>query len=256
MPTLCTLNLNGIRSAERRGFSKWLAKSEPDVLCLQELRATTEDVEETIHTPAGYRTQWCSAAKKGYSGVALFARKKPDGWRPGHDFAHCADEGRVLRADWKNLSVVSVYIPSGSSSPERLAIKLKYLEHIEEHFAALLKEDRPIAVCGDLNVAPTALDLARPKPNEKNSGFLPVEREWFARLQAQGWVDVVRAHNPGVKELYSWWSNRGQARAKNIGWRLDHVLCSPSLAKRVKKAWIEPKANLSDHAPVWIEYGR
>lgn len=254
MPTLCTLNLNGIRSAERRGFSKWLAGAEPDVLCLQELRATTEDVEDALHTPKGYRTQWHSAVKKGYSGVALFARKKPDAWRAGAEFDHCADEGRMLRADWKNLSVVSLYIPSGSSSPERLAIKLRYMELVEAQLAKLVAEGRPIAVCGDLNVAPTALDLARPKPNEKNSGFLPVEREWFARLQRQGWVDVVREKNPGTKELYSWWSARGQARAKNIGWRIDHVLCSPALAQRVKKAWIEPKAGLSDHAPVWIEY--
>lgn len=253
MRTLCTLNLNGIRSAERRGFSKWLAKKKPDLLCLQEVRAHRDDVDAALHAPKGYATDWHSATKKGYSGVALYARRAPDRYSRDQGFDHCCDEGRVLRADFGELSVVSLYVPSGSSSPERLAIKLKYLKHLLRYTRALLKEGRPIALCGDLNVAPTALDLARPRQNEKNSGFLPEERAWFAKLLEQGWVDVVRAKHPGVPGLYSWWSARGEARAKDIGWRLDHVLASPSLAPRVRKAWIEKQAGLSDHAPVWVE---
>ncbi|MFO1010132.1 MAG: exodeoxyribonuclease III [Planctomycetota bacterium] len=251
--TLCTLNLNGIRSAERRGFSRWLARTKPDVLCVQELRAQRDDVDDELFAPAGYNARWFPAAKKGYAGVALYSRSAPDRYAEGAPFAHCADEGRVLRADFGGLSFVSLYVPSGSSSPERLAIKLKYMELFLGHAKALLAEKRPIALCGDLNVAPTALDLARPKQNEKNSGFLPEERAWFAALEKQGWIDVVRAQHPGKPGLYSWWSNRGQARAKDIGWRLDHVLMSPSLAERVTRAWIEPKAGLSDHAPVWVE---
>lgn len=252
--TLCSLNLNGIRSAERRGFSRWLKRSKPDVLCLQEVRALPHDVEDELRSPAGYNTRWHAAEKKGYSGVALYARHAPDRFVAGCSFDFCANEGRVLRADWPDFSIVSLYVPSGSSSAERLKIKLRYLEHLIEFTQSLLDEDRPIALCGDINIAPTALDLARPKQNEKNSGFLPEERAWFARLLEQGWVDVVRAQHPGVAGLYSWWSARGQARAKDIGWRLDHVLGTPSFAKCVKSAHIEKKAGLSDHAPVWVEF--
>jgi exodeoxyribonuclease III len=251
--TLCTLNLNGIRSAERRGFSKWLARAKPDHLCLQEMRATIEDVEDHVRAPAGYSTRWLSAAKKGYAGVALYARPSADRYLVGTPFDHCADEGRAIRADFGNLTVISLYVPSGSSSPERLKIKLEFMEHMLGYTKALLREKRAIAICGDFNVAPQAIDLARPKQNEKNSGFLPEERAWFAKVLDQGWTDVVRARNPGVEGLYSWWSNRGRARETDVGWRLDHVLTSPALTERVTRAWIEKKAGLSDHAPVWVE---
>lgn len=251
--TLCTLNLNGIRSAEKRGFSRWLKRAQPDFLCLQELRAMPHDVDGALRSPAGYNTRWNSAVKKGYAGVGLFTKPSVDRYVPGTSFDHCADEGRVLRADFDELSVVSLYVPSGSSSPERLAIKLEYLEYLLAFTEQLIAEKRPLAVCGDMNIAHTPLDIARPKENVKNSGFLPEERAWFDRLLAQGWVDVFRAQHPGEPGLYSWWSNRGQARAKDIGWRLDYVLATPELAPRAKKAWIERKANLSDHAPVWVE---
>lgn len=250
---LCTLNVNGIRSAERRGFSKWLTKSKPDFLCLQEVRATIEDVEEHLHAPEGYNTRWLSAAKKGYAGVALYTRTAADRYVVGTPFDHCADEGRAIRADFGDLTVITLYVPSGSSSPERLKIKLEFMKHMLGYTKSLLREKRAIAICGDFNVAPQAIDLARPKQNVKNSGFLPEERAWFAQVLDQGWTDVVRAKNPDVEGLYSWWSNRGQAREKDIGWRLDHVLTSPALTERVTSAWIEKKAGLSDHAPVWIE---
>lgn len=253
--TLCTLNLNGLRSAERRGFARWLKKSKPDVLCLQELRAMPADVDEALRSPSGYNSRWNSAAKKGYSGVALYSRASADRYTAGTGFDHCADEGRALRADFESLSAVSLYVPSGTSSPERLAMKLRFLDELLGFTGALLAEDVPIAVCGDMNIAHTPLDLAAPKRNEKNSGFLPEERAWFDRLLAQGWVDVMRRLHPGEPGLYSWWSNRGRARAKDVGWRLDYVLASPKLAGRVTKAWIEKKVNLSDHAPVWVEMG-
>lgn len=251
--TLCTLNLNGIRSAHRRGFAEWLAKAQPDVLCVQELRAGLDDVEEHVRVPPGYATQWLCAEKKGYSGTALFARGAPKKFACGHGFDHLANEGRLVRADWPDLTVISLYVPSGSSSPERLAAKLRFMELVLPVFRGWLREKLPIAVCGDFNVAPTALDLARPKQNEKNSGFLPEERAWFAELLAMGWVDSVRALHPGEPALYSWWSNRGAARENDVGWRLDHVLASPMLAPRITKAWIEKNAGLSDHAPVWVE---
>jgi exodeoxyribonuclease-3 len=251
--TVCTLNLNGIRSAEKRGFSRWLKRAQPDHLCLQEMRAMPHDVDGALRSPAGYNTRWNSAAKKGYAGVGLYNKHSPDRYVAGATFDHCADEGRVLRADFDELSIVSLYVPSGSSSAERLSIKLHYLECLLEFTAQLIAEKRPLALCGDINIAHTPLDIARPKQNEKNSGFLPEERAWFDRLLAQGWVDVLRSLNPGVPGLYSWWSNRGQARTKDIGWRLDYVLATPELAPRAKRAWIEKKAGLSDHAPVWVE---
>jgi exodeoxyribonuclease-3 len=255
MPTICSLNLNGIRSAERRGFSTWLKKRAPDVLCLQELRARTEDVDDALHSPKGYTSRWLSSAKKGYSGVALLSRERPKRHVEGTGFAHCADEGRAVRADFAGMSVVSLYVPSGSSSAERLAIKLEFMDCMLPYTAKLLAEKKPIAICGDFNVAHTALDLARPKQNVKNSGFLPEERAWFDQLLAQGWVDVVRKLHPDKPGLYSWWSQRGRARENDVGWRLDYVLASPKLAPRITRAWIEKKAGLSDHAPVWVEIG-
>jgi exodeoxyribonuclease-3 len=252
MPTICSLNLNGIRAAERRGFSAWLAKRKPDVLCLQELRATVEDVEESLHSPKGYTSRWLSSEKKGYAGVGLLSRERPKRHVEGTGFAHCADEGRAVRADMKDLSVVSLYVPSGSSSEERLAIKLEFMKHMLPYTKKLLAEKKPMAICGDFNVAHREIDLARPKQNVKNSGFLPEERAWFDRLLEQGWVDVVRELHPDEAGLYSWWSQRGRARENDVGWRLDYVLASPKLAPRITKAWIEKKADLSDHAPVWV----
>jgi exodeoxyribonuclease-3 len=250
--TLCTLNLNGIRSAERRGFSRWLAKKAPDYLCLQELRAGTGDVEDDLRSPAGYNTRWLCATKKGYSGVALYSRGTPERYRDGHGFDLCSDEGRATRADFGDLSIVSLYVPSGSSSPERQAVKFAFLERLIEWTGELAAEGKPIALCGDFNIAHTALDIARPRQNEKNSGFLPEERAWFDRLLAQGWVDCLRAQHPDVPGLYSWWSNRGRARENDVGWRIDYVLATPSLASRVRAASIDKKAGLSDHAPVIV----
>ena len=251
--TICSLNLNGIRSAHRRGFSRWLARRKPDFLCLQEMRATPHDVDDGLRSPAGYNARWLCSDKKGYAGVALYSRASADRYACGTGFDHCADEGRAVRGDFDGLSIVSLYVPSGSSSEKRLAIKLEYLKHLLPFTERLLAEGRPVAMCGDFNVAHTPLDLARPKQNVKNSGFLPEERAWFDALLAQGWVDVVRGLHPGEPGLYSWWSQRGRAREKDIGWRLDYVLASPDLAPRISRAWIEAKANLSDHAPVWVE---
>ena len=253
MPTICTLNLNGIRSAYRKGFSRWLSKRQPDFLCLQEMRATPADVDDELRSPAGYNARWLSSEKKGYAGVALYSRPSPDRYDCGTGFDHCRDEGRAVRGDFDGLTVVSLYVPSGSSSEKRLAIKLEYLRHLLPFTRRLLEEGRPMALCGDFNVAHTPLDLARPRENQKNSGFLPEERAWFSELLAQGWVDVVRQLHPDEPGLYSWWSQRGRAREKDIGWRFDYVLATPQLAPRITRAWIEKKAGLSDHAPVWVE---
>lgn len=251
--TLCTLNLNGIRAAERRGFLKWLQSAKPDILCVQELRATPADLEEELLALGGWQACFFPAVKKGYAGTAIFARKPPQRYVVGLGFDFLGNEGRAVRADFADLSVISLYVPSGSSSEERQRVKFKFLDELTPWMKELRLEKRAIAVCGDMNIAHTALDLARPKQNVKNSGFLPAEREWFTRRLDSGWVDTVRAHNPGRAGLYSWWSARGRARENDIGWRLDYVLSTPQLHERTTRAWIETEAGLSDHAPVWVE---
>lgn len=251
--TLASLNLNGMRAAERRGFTEWLARTGPDVLCLQELRARPEQVAPEVACPAGYNTRWLPAEKPGYSGVALYSRVAADRYVVGSGLDWGDREGRVLRGDFDDLSAVSLYVPSGSSSEERQSAKYRYMEHLLGFTAGLLREGRAIALCGDINIAHREIDIHNPRGNAKNSGFLPEERSWFDELLAQGWVDVLREQHPDARGLYSWWSNRGRAREKDLGWRIDYILASPALAPRVTRAWIEKDAGLSDHAPVWVE---
>ena len=252
--TLCTLNVNGLRAAAKRGFGDWLARKQPDVLCLQEVRARPEQVSDELRSPAGYRSRWLWAEKRGYSGVALYSREAADAYLPGCGIDWADREGRVLRGDFGDEVIVSTYVPSGSSSEERQALKFSFLDAFPRFTKKLLKLDRPVALCGDVNIAHTELDIHAPKRNEKNSGFLPEERAWLTKLLRQGWVDVLRAQHPDEPGLYSWWSNRGQARAKDLGWRIDYVLMNPAFAERVTRAWIDKEAGLSDHAPVWVEY--
>lgn len=246
--------MNGIRAAERRGFTSWLGEHQPDVLCLQELRATPDQVADELRQPAGYTARWECAEKKGYSGVSLMTRCAPDAYRVGTELAWSDSEARCLRADFGELSILSAYVPSGSSSEERQARKFEFMKHFAGFLRELLAEGRPVAVCGDFNIAHEEVDIHNPKGNAKNSGFLPEEREWFGEILEQGWVDVLRALNPDSDGLYSWWSNRGRARELDRGWRIDYVLASPALAELAERSWIEKDADLSDHAPVWVEF--
>lgn len=250
--TICSLNLNGIRAAERRGFSRWLKRKQPDFLCLQELRAVRDQVPATVHSPVGYNTRWISAQKKGYSGVAIYSKGEVDRYRVGSKLEWSNEEARILRADFETWSLFSIYLPSGSSSEVRQSRKYQWLEHWQAFSAAILKEGRPAVLCGDFNIAHAPIDIHAPKRNEKNSGFLPEERAIFSKLLEQGWVDILRVQNPTTAGLYSWWSNRGKAREKDLGWRIDYCLVTPDLADSVSEAWIEKKADLSDHAPVWL----
>lgn len=254
--TLCTLNLNGVRAAGKRGFSEWIADRSPDVLCLQELRAMPDQVGDDLRSPEGYSARWNPASKKGYAGTAVYSRDVADRYRHGVGLDWADDEGRAVRADYDGWSAISLYVPSGSSSEERQQRKFGAMEHLRGWFARLLEEDRPIAVCGDINIAHTPLDIHAPKRNEKNSGFLPEEREWLDGILETGWVDVLRTLHPDEPGLYSWWSNRGRAREKDLGWRIDYVLATPSLAERATESWIEKDAGLSDHAPVWVRFER
>ena len=251
---IITANLNGIRSATDKGFFDWFGKQRADVLCLQETKAQREQLTGKDYFPRGWHAHFNDAqTKKGYSGVAVYAKREPDavidalGWAP---FDH---EGRYLELRFGKLSVVSLYLPSGSSGEERQTFKFQVMDWLTPMLKAWAKSNRQYVLCGDWNIAHKNIDLKNWRSNQKNSGFLPEERAWFDRLLEQGWVDVVRALHPGVPKLYSWWSNRGRARENDVGWRLDYVLATPKLAPRVSRAWIEKRAGLSDHAPVWVE---
>jgi exodeoxyribonuclease-3 len=256
---LASLNCCGVRSAERRGLLKWMAKARPDVLCLQEVRAWPDQVPAELRCPAGYNSRWLVAGKKGYSGVATYSRPAPDRHAHGTGLTWSDEEARALRSDFGGLSVVNLYMPSGSNSADRQILKFEAMEHFLgfsfELLAEAERERRQVLLCGDFNIAHTPLDIRNAKGNEKNSGFLPSEREWFSRLLGQGWVDVARALNPEVPNLYSWWSQRGNARRNDVGWRIDYVLCNAPLAARATRAWIEKDPPLSDHAPVLVEFG-
>ncbi|HSN40026.1 MAG TPA: exodeoxyribonuclease III [Burkholderiales bacterium] len=254
MLRIITLNLNGIRSAVRKGFLEWLARSDADVVCIQELKAQAADMAADLLAPAGFRGYFHYAEKKGYSGVGLYSRHEPTGVIEGLGIADIDSEGRYLRADFGKLSVISVYLPSGSSSEERQQVKFGFMEHFYPHLKSLRDSGREIVLCGDWNIAHKEIDLKNWRGNRKNSGFLPEEREWLTRVFDElGWVDVFRRIDLRP-EQYTWWSNRGQAWAKNVGWRIDYHITTPDIAATAKRAAIYKDQRFSDHAPLTVEY--
>ena len=263
MLKIITLNLNGIRSAVKKGWLDWLATQDADIACVQELKAQAADLEQATRDARGTMTGYFHyAEKKGYSGVGLYAKQPPERVCEGIGVAEFDVEGRYLRCDWPGLSVISLYVPSGSSSPERQAAKFRFMDVFYPQLQALHNEakatGREFVICADWNIAPTARDLKNWKSNQKNSGFLPEEREWIERVQSElGWVDVYRTLYPEAEsEAYTWWSNRGQAWAKNVGWRIDYQLATPGFAARARAAHVFREARFSDHAPLTIEYAR
>ena len=256
MLRIITSNLNGIRSAWSKGFPAWAAAQGADVICLQELKAQLLDLSQDMRAPAGCHAFYHCAERRGYSGVGVWCREKPDAVIEGIGNAEFDAEGRYLRADFGNLSVVSLYVPSGSSSPERQEAKFRFLDIFHPHLVELAKCGREVVVCADWNIAQREIDLKNWKSNQKNSGFLPEERAWIARVQEEvGWVDVYRRLYPdATDESYTWWSNRGQAWAKNVGWRLDYQLATPSLAEKVIAASVYKERRFSDHAPLVVDY--
>ncbi len=254
MLRIVTLNVNGIRSATKKGFLQWLEAQSPDVACVQELKATEEDLGPEMLAPAGLRGHFHPAQRKGYSGVAIYSRQAPDRVIHGVGIADIDAEGRYLQADFGDLSVVSLYVPSGSSSDERLAAKFAFMERFNSRLEALARSGRHVVICGDWNVAHKEIDLRNWRSNQKNSGFLPEERAWLSGvIDEMGFVDVFRRLDPRP-EQYTWWSNRGQAWAKNVGWRLDYHLATPELAGRAARAEIYKTERFSDHAPLTIDY--
>ena len=251
---IITLNLNGIRSAVRKGFLDWLALQHADVICLQEIKAQAADMTEELLSPLGYHGHFQYAQKKGYSGVGIYSKRPPDRVVKRMAVPEFDDEGRYVCADFGRLSVISVYLPSGSSGEERQATKYRFLDSFYPLLKRLRKSGREVVLCGDLNIAHREIDLKNWKGNRKNSGFLPEEREWLSRVFDElGWVDVYRHLEPDT-ESYTWWSNRGQAWAKNVGWRLDYQIATPTLAILAQRAHVYKEERFSDHAPLIIEY--
>jgi len=256
MLRIITLNLNGIRSAASKGVLDWLAAQKADVVCLQEVKAQLPDLAPALLNPAPYTGHFSCAEKKGYSGVGLYCRKEPDKITAGFGSKEFDAEGRYLRADYGKLSVISVYQPSGSSSDERQQAKFRFMRAFMPHLAKLKAEGREIVLCGDWNIAHKEIDLKNWRSNQKNSGFLPEERAWLSRVfDEQGWVDVYRRLHPDTTgEAYTWWSNRGQAWAKNVGWRIDYHIATPGIAAKAKKATVFKAQRFSDHAPLIVDY--
>lgn len=252
---IVTLNCNGLRSAARKGFFDWLEQSGADVICLQETKAQPEDLADPLFHPAGWHKHFHSAEKKGYAGVAIYSRDKPDRYVDSLGLPEFDGEGRYLEAQFGKRSVVSLYLPSGSSGPERQASKDRFLAAFPAHLKTLLASGRDVVICADWNIAHTAKDLKNAKGNAKNSGFLPHERQWMTDVLANGWVDAARhLHAELEGELYTWWSNRGDAWNKNVGWRIDYQLVSPSLAARIAHTAVYKQQRFSDHAPLIVDF--
>lgn len=251
---IITINLNGIRSAASKGFYEWMAEQDADIICLQELKAQAADMTEQMLAPHGYHGHFHYAEKKGYSGVGIYCRTKPQQITIGLGIAEFDAEGRYLQADFADFSVVSLYLPSGSSGEERQTVKFKFLAAFMPKLHELKASGREIIVCGDWNIAHREIDLKNWRGNKKNSGFLPEERAWLTTLFDEvGFVDVFRQLHPEL-EAYTWWSNRGQAWAKDVGWRIDYQIATPLIAQRATTAGIYKAQRFSDHAPLLIDY--
>lgn len=259
MLRIITANLNGIRSAASKGFFDWLATQDADVVCLQELKAQEADMTAGMLAPGGLHGHFHYAEKKGYSGVGIYSRQAPAGVTSGINVEEFDLEGRYVQADFElpsgPLSVVSIYLPSGSSSEERQQAKFRFMAEFAPKMKALLESGRHVVLCADWNIAQREIDLKNWKSNQKNSGFLPEERAWIAARLADGWADAYRLLHPdATDECYTWWSNRGQAWAKNVGWRLDYQLVTPSMTGLVREARVYKEQRFSDHSPLIVDY--
>ncbi len=251
---IITLNANGIRSAERKGFFSWMLAQQADVVCIQETKAQIDQLSAECFHPRGYHCFYHDAQKKGYSGVALYCLQQPDDVQYGIGWGDFDYEGRFIEAKFGNLSVVSLYLPSGTSGDERQAIKYQYMDRFTPYLQQRGQSGRDVIICGDINIAHKEIDLKNWRSNQKNSGFLPEEREWLTQLFATGlWYDAFRLVNE-APEQYTWWSNRGQAWANNVGWRIDYHLISASLKDKVLSCSIYKEQRFSDHAPLIIDY--
>ncbi len=252
MPRIITYNVNGIRAAMGKGLIDWMRAADPDILCVQEIKASPEQVGVFEFEELGYHHYWYPAQKKGYSGVAIFSKQKPDKVEYGCGIAEYDFEGRVIRADYGDTSVISVYHPSGSSGDERQAFKMKWLSDFQNYIKDLEKKRPKLIISGDYNICHKAIDIHNPVSNAKTSGFLPEEREWMEQFIQSGFVDTFRHFNKEAHQ-YSWWSYRAGSRGKNLGWRIDYNMVTKNLENQLKRSVILPEAMHSDHCPVMLE---
>jgi exodeoxyribonuclease-3 len=251
---IVTFNVNGLRSAAAKGFMPWLRRQKADIACLQEIKAQEADLPKTLLAPKGLHAFFHPAEKKGYAGVAIYTRKEPDRVVIGLGIPDIDAQGRFLQVDFGALSVISLYLPSGSSGETAQARKFAFMERFLPKLHAMRSCGREVVLCGDWNIAHREIDLRNWRSNQKNSGFLPEERAWLGEVfERAGWVDVFRRLDPRA-EQYTWWSNRGQAWANNVGWRIDYQIATPGIAARAVKASIYKARRFSDHAPLTIDY--
>lgn len=249
---LISYNVNGIRAAIKKGFVEWMDATKVDVLCLQETKANEEQVGLAEIEALGYKSYWFSAQKKGYSGVAIFSKHEPKHVEYGMGIEKYDFEGRAIRIDFEDFSVLNVYMPSGSSGEERQQFKFEWMDDFFTYVNALKKEIPNLVVCGDFNICHTKIDIHNPKTNKNTSGFLPEERDWMTKLFESGWIDTFRHFNDEPHN-YSWWTYRAGARGKNKGWRIDYFATTTAMKNRLTHATILPEAKHSDHCPIVLE---
>ncbi|MEK9612834.1 MAG: exodeoxyribonuclease III [Flavobacteriaceae bacterium] len=248
---LLSYNVNGIRAALKKGFADWLQATAADVICIQETKALQEQVDTTILTDLGYHHYWFSAQKKGYSGVAIFSKQEPNHVEFGNGIEHMDFEGRIIRADYDEFSIMSLYLPSGTNT-DRLGYKFKFMDEFQVYIDQLKKKIPNLIICGDYNICHQAIDIHDPIRNKNVSGFLPEERAWLDTFINSGFIDSFRYFNSEPHQ-YSWWSYRANARNNNKGWRIDYALVSEPLKEKIKKSFILTHAKHSDHCPVGLE---
>lgn len=250
---LMSWNVNGIRAVQRKGFLEWLDKTQPDILCCQETKAHPDQLDEELLHPKGYHSYWASAKKKGYSGLVTYTKREPLSVQVGLGIEKFDDEARTLITEFPDFTLINTYIPSASKGHEVVPFKLEYCEALLAEMNKIRAAGKAVIVVGDYNIAHNAIDLTHPKSNEKDPGFLPIERAWMDKLVAEGYLDSFRVLYPEQKEAYSWWSERTRARERNVGWRIDYIFFSADVKDRLKAAKINTDVFGSDHCPVSIE---
>jgi len=248
--SLFSWNVNGLRSVAGKGFLNWLETARPDVLGIQEIRCTPDDLDDTVRNPDGYRTYWAPGERKGYSGVALYTRREPVSVTIGLGIPRFDREGRTITADMGDFVLIVTYVPNGGEKKQRVPFKLEYCRALLDHCERFRSEGRSVVFCGDLNVAHHTIDLAHPDRNRNHTGFLPEERAWLDEVVAAGYLDTFRTLHPEETGAYSYWSNFSHARERNLGWRIDYFFADPTLRNRIVDTGIHADVFGSDHCPV------